>query len=485
MSVARKAIVSTLWTSGFNYIAMGVGFVFGVLRDRILMPDENGIYMYGLAVVDILFILAAVSFNISVIQADEEREDLYSTAFVLTIILASVMLVAVFVVAWVLYLRGTLGLKIEAFIVLGIFSTLNLFTILFSSFLEKQLDYKKIARINLMGVLAFPVVSYILVSMGWGAWGMVLGYCATFVVSFIGMTVISHYPVGLTFNPTTARWFMSMGWKLIFSRGMEVIFVRYGTLVTESMLGTSLQGSYGRALKYWEMAPQTVAPAVVTVALPTYAKVQNDHERLSHAFTLVLFFLVRALMPFVLVFAVIPEAFIGVLGDQWTDAIPVLRILAAGALLSPMFENMKQLLYAKGKPEAIVRIRGFQLFVFLPAMYFFVLWFGVSGAAWAIVLNYFIGVSGALFVVRREVSVGWISALLLPVLFAALASAVVLAFPIPVLGWGSIMQFLLEALYLVGIFIVLELVVERRRLREYALYIRSVMKGTETSTTVA
>ena len=76
MNIARKAIVSTLWTSGLNYIAMGVGFVFGIFRDRMLQPDENGIYMFGLAVVDMLFILAAVSFNISVIQADEKRKDL-------------------------------------------------------------------------------------------------------------------------------------------------------------------------------------------------------------------------------------------------------------------------------------------------------------------------------------------------------------------------------------------------------------------------
>ena len=159
MNIARKAIVSTLWTSGLNYIAMGVGFVFGIFRDRMLQPDENGIYMFGLAVVDMLFILAAVSFNISVIQADEKRKDIYSTAFVLTIALSAVMLTATLIVAWVLSARGTTEIKIEAFLVLAAFSTLNLFTILFSSYLEKQLEYKKIARINLLSVLAFPVVS--------------------------------------------------------------------------------------------------------------------------------------------------------------------------------------------------------------------------------------------------------------------------------------------------------------------------------------
>ena len=481
MSIGRKAIVSTLWTSGLNYIAMAVGFVFGIFRDRILMPDENGVYMFGLAVVDTLFILAAVSFNISVIQADEKREDLYSTAFVLTLILSAIMLVATLLTAWVLKFLDTESIMIEAFLVLAAFSILNLFTILFSSFLEKQLEYKKIARINLVSVLAFPLVSYFLVVNGMGAWGMVLGYCSTFVVSFIGMSIVSHYPVGLRFNPVTARWFLSMGWKLIFSRGMEVIFVRYGTLVTQQVLGTDLQGSYGRALKYWEMAPQTVAPAVVTVALPTYAKVQHDSDRLSRAFSMVLYFLVRVLMPFVLVFGVLPASFIRVIGDQWLDAVPVLRILAAGALLSPMFENMKQLLYAKGKPEAIIRVRVVQLVIFLPAMYGFVLWLGISGAAVAIVINYAIGVFSALFIVRREVSVRWLHVFVLPVVFASIATGVFLLAPLPQLGLGAILQFLLEALYLLGIFALLELLAEHRQLREYAAYIKTVMKGAETT----
>jgi len=479
MSIGRKAIVSTLWTSGLNYIAMAAGFVFGIFRDRILMPDENGVYMFGLAVVDLLFIIAAVSFNISVIQADEKRKDLYSTAFVLTLILAVVMLAATGITAWVLTFFDITSLMIQAFLVLAAFSTLNLFTILFSSYLEKQLEYKKIARINLLSVLAFPLVSYALVVNGWGAWGMVLGYSSTFVVSFVGMSLISRFPVGLKLNPETARWFLSMGWKLIFSRGMEVIFVRYGTLVTQHLLGTDLQGSYGRALKYWEMAPQTVAPAVVTVALPTYAKVQHDRERLSRAFSLVLYFLVRVLMPFVLVFGVLPASFLRIIGDQWLDAVPVLRILAAGALLSPMFENMKQLLYAKGKPEAIVRVRIGQLVVFLPAMYVFVLWLGISGAALAIVLNYLIGVFGALFIIRREVSVRWLHVFVLPVVFAAVATGIFLALPPAQFGMGAIMQFVLEALYLVGIFAVLELLVEWKQLRSHAAYIRTVMKGGE------
>jgi O-antigen/teichoic acid export membrane protein len=151
-----------------------------------------------------------------------------------------------------------------------------------------------------------------------------------------------------------------------------------------------------------------VAPAVVTVALPTYAKLQHNPEKLSQAFGMVLFFLARVLMPFVLIFAVLPESFIRMIGPQWVSAVPVLRILSIGALLAPISENMKQLLYAVGKPENIVRIRIMQLILFLPLMYVLISTFGISGAASGIVLNYFIGVIGSYFAIRRFVTVEWL-----------------------------------------------------------------------------
>jgi lipopolysaccharide exporter len=484
MSVARKAIVSALWTSGANYFALFVGFIFGLMRDRVLMPAENGIYMYGLAMVDMVFILAGISINLSVIQATEEHEDLYSTAFTLTIALAATMSVACLGTALVLSFRDTVLIKIQAFLFLSAFSILNLFTLLFSAYIEKQIDYRRIATVNMISVLAFPLLSYFLVQSGWGAWGMLWGNAASFLVSFIGMAAISRYPIGLTLNRRTARWLMSMGWKLIFSRGMEVVFVRYGTIVTESMLGTTLQGSYGRALKYWELAPQTVSPSVVTVAMPTYAKVQNDREKLSQAFSIVLFFVVRVLLPFVLVFAVIPGSFVNIIGPQWQDAVSVLRILAIGALLSPLFENMKVLLYAKGNPGSLVRVRVVQLVVFLPAMYFLVRAFGIDGAAMAIVLNLVLGLLGVGVFVRREVSIAWKENTILPVVFAGIAACTALLLPVPTLGWGPVVQFAVEAVYLVGMYLLFLGLFEFRRIRTRVQYIRSVMKTPPAGDTV-
>jgi len=185
---------------------------------------------------------------------------------------------------------------------------------------------------------------------------------------------------------------------------------------------------------------------------------------------------VRVLMPFVLVFAVIPESFVNIIGRQWQDAVQVLRILAIGALLSPLFENMKVLLYAKGKPGALVRVRIVQLIVFLPAMYFLVGSFGIDGAAMAIVMNLVIGVIGVGVFVRREVSIAWRENAVLPILFAGISAVAVLAFPVPQLGWGAVAQFAVEGVWLVGLFMLLEAIFEYRLIQARVQYIKQVMK---------
>jgi O-antigen/teichoic acid export membrane protein len=468
--------------SGLNYIGLALTLVLAIMRDQILLPFDNGVYSFGKAAVDTLFIVAALSFNISIIQADEDKEDLYSTAFVMTIGLSVVMVLLSFLTGAVMFAYGEQQIKIYGFLVLSMFTASDLFTILFSAYLEKQIQYKKIAKIKFLQLVTFPLVSYVLVYNGIGAWGMIIGQCAALTISFIGIVIVAKYPIGMKFNPKTAKWFMSMGWKLIFSRGMEVAFTHAGTLITDKLLGTTLQGSYSRALKYWEMAPQTVAPAVVTVALPMYSALKHNREKLSKAFTLVLYFMVRALMPFVLIFAILPEEFLLVLGPQWMDAVPVLRILAIGALFAPVFENMKQLVYAKGIPEAIVKVRFVQLVIFIPAMFLFVLSFGIEGAALAVVINYLVGVVAVFFTIRRLVSVEWKASIVLPFIWAAVSGFTVYLAPLPVSEMPSLIAFVLQALYLVGMFIVLELASEWKRLLEYWSFIKETMKDNDAIT---
>jgi O-antigen/teichoic acid export membrane protein len=89
-----------------------------------------------------------------------------------------------------------------------------------------------------------------------------------------------------------------------------------------------------------------------------YARVREDPPRLSRAFGLVNYFLVRLIFAGAATLIVFPEPTIRLLlGEAWLEASPLLRVFGLHAALLPVFENAKQLLYARGQARKVVMLR--------------------------------------------------------------------------------------------------------------------------------
>ena len=86
------------------------------------------------------------------------------------------------------------------------------------------------------------------------------------------------------------------------------------------------------------------------------------------------YFLVRIFAAAGLVLSVAPtESLRLLLGEEWVDAAPVLRILGFYVAAATLLQNMQILLYARGAMFGSIRMRAIQLGVLLP---------GVLGAGW-------------------------------------------------------------------------------------------------------
>jgi O-antigen/teichoic acid export membrane protein len=88
MSIARKAVLGALWTSGSNYLSQGVGMLSLALLGRLLLKEDFGLFGTANSIIQFVFILSAFSFNLSIVQTQEQREHLYSTAMLLNLALA-------------------------------------------------------------------------------------------------------------------------------------------------------------------------------------------------------------------------------------------------------------------------------------------------------------------------------------------------------------------------------------------------------------
>jgi O-antigen/teichoic acid export membrane protein len=118
------------------------------------------------------------------------------------------------------------------------------------------------------------------------------------------------------------------------------------------LFGAASLGIYQIGYRLSHTVATHIKGTITTVVLPTYAKIQDEPARLRRAYNRVLRGLLMLCVPlaaFIAFFA--PELIRYTVGSNWVAAVPLLPLLAAGALLRSITATGGPLYMGTGRPE--------------------------------------------------------------------------------------------------------------------------------------
>jgi len=345
MSIAKKAISGTLWMAGISYIGFALNFGIQLVLVRLLIPEDFGLFALGLSIADILFIFFSFSFSMAVIQI-KEAENLFDTAFYLSLISGFLILLIGGIISICISSHYPLP-SVLAFFILCALQPLQGCSSIYSASMEKELQFKKNAFVRGIATNFSGFGAIFLAYMGLGVWSLVGRELITALLMLVGMRWFSDYRFHQKFNKETARKLLSFGYKMLFSRGLEVIYHRVPNFFIGTFAGTRALGLFSQ-IYYLANLPNTIlGPAHQNVAFATYSKVQDDPEKMSKAFCITNYFFIRLLLPAMLILLLYPTEILGILyGNKWLEASPMLAYFAVYAAFLPLFSNLKTFLYS-------------------------------------------------------------------------------------------------------------------------------------------
>lgn len=348
MSIAKKAISGTLWMAGISYIGFAINFGTQLVLVRLLVPEDFGLFALGLSIAEILFIFFSFSFSMAVIQI-QEAEDLFDTAFYLSLISGFLILLIGGVISICISSHYPLP-SVLAFFILCALQPLQGCSYIYSASMEKKLQFKKNAFVRGIATNFSGFGAILLAYLGFGVWSLVGREIITALLMLMGMRWFSDYRFHQKFNKETARKLLSFGYKMLFSRGLEIIYHRVPNFFIGTFAGTRALGLFSQTY-YLANLPNTIlTPATTNVAYPTYSKIQNDEEKMSKAFSITNYFFVRLLIPLMPILFLYPTEVLRVLyGEKWIGASLVLRYFSIYATFLPLFSNAKTFLYSLGR----------------------------------------------------------------------------------------------------------------------------------------
>jgi PST family polysaccharide transporter len=177
-----------------------------------------------------------------------------------------------------------------------------------------------------------------------------------------------------------------------FSGNLGFLLDRFDDWWVGTYLGSSPLGFYSRAYEFAGYPRRVIANPLLSVFFPTFARLQDDRQRLSRAFFRMTSFMVRVGVLFTLVFIfTAPEFIVIFLGDKWMPMLVTFQLMIVYTLLDPLSMAAENLLAATGYPGIIARTRFVQVVAFIPAVALMGLSMGIEGVALAADLMILIG----------------------------------------------------------------------------------------------
>jgi O-antigen/teichoic acid export membrane protein len=377
---------AVFWRSGSQIAAQAIAWLSTFAVIRILSPSDYGLYAITGVVMSLLSQLNGYALANAYVRDRDAGErtlrQLFGMLIVLNAVLAAIQVAAA---PWVAqFYREPLVadmLRVQALIYLT-----NPFLAFGYAVLARKLDFRLQSHVNIVSALLGAVAALAGALAGLGVWTLVLAPMVLFTTRAFGMWFVARTFVRPSFD-------FAGGWHL----------ANYGGMVTAASLLWFVQsqadviiagrvtspywlGVYTTALFLAQIFVTKVVPPINEVAFTAYARIQDDPGVLSRAFLTSVRLVMVAAMPFCLGMAASAEPLVlFALGDKWSEAVPLVRVLAMAMPFMTLFVLFAPAVSAVGRPGLATANAAVGAIV-MPVAFLVGSWFGVFGiaAAWLV-----------------------------------------------------------------------------------------------------
>jgi O-antigen/teichoic acid export membrane protein len=306
---------------------------------RLLTPADFGIYAVAMSIVMMIDVVRDFGAGTYLVQEPQLTDSVVRSVFTVSLLLSALcMLLLVGLARPIASFYGNAEL-VGLMPLLGASFLLVPFGVPSIGLLQRNMEFGKLAAINLIAYATNLVVTTGLAALGFGY--MSLAW-ATLVCSIVRTVCgIAWCPCLWAFRPVLAGWrnIVEFGSYSAASGIVNVFHDNLPQMIVGRMLGFGAVGMLGRAASVCQLPDRLFTSALKQVLLPGLAESARERGDLKFAYLHALAYMTALQWPILLCLAILANPVVTLLlGPQWLDAAPLVRIMALASLtLFPAF----------------------------------------------------------------------------------------------------------------------------------------------------
>lgn len=369
-----KVIHAVKWSSISEIIAKLIVPITNMILARILSPEAFGVIATVTLVISFAEMFSDSGFQKYLIQYNFlTKKKLYESMNVSfwTNLLISLLLWTIigFFNQEIASLAGSPGLG-NVILVAGISLPLTSFSSIQIALYRRNLDFKTLFYIRIIGVCIPLVITVPLAFLGFSYWSLIIGTIVGNFTNAIFLTIKSTWKPRLYYDFCLLKKMLNFSiWSLTESL-FSWITSYAGTLIVGGILNEYYLGLYKTTIITVNGIMAVVTVSTTSVLFSSLSRLQDNDDEFKKVYLIFLKSIAFIILPMGIGIFLYKELITEILlGSQWKEAIPFVGIYGLMSSITLVFSQYSGELYkAKGKPKISVLAQLLYLMFFIPTL---------------------------------------------------------------------------------------------------------------------
>jgi O-antigen/teichoic acid export membrane protein len=422
----RGATISgTAWTAGSRISQQAVQLAITIVLARLLVPREYGLVAMIAVFTGFAALFVDAGFAAALVQRRRLTAEHLSTAFWLNLgagVAIAALSAAIAPLVARFYGQPELLVLMP---VVGLNFVLVALSIVQMALLERRMLFRRVALIENGALVAGGTVAIVCAFAGLGVWALVIFTLISSGTQSLLLWLVSDWHPTRAVSRGAFRDLWGFGGNLLGSYVLNYWTRTGDNLLIGRFVGPVELGLYNRAYNLVLLQLTNVSYVVGRPLYPALSKLQDEPNRVRHAYLRALAIIALVTFPIATGCLVAAEPLVLTLfGPKWSGVVPLMQILAIAAVLQTICTTTGVVFQSQGRTDWMLRWQAFTCATSVAAFAIGVHW-GAKGVAIGVTVQSVLLLYPAFAVPGRLIGMRFVDVVraVWPVLAAAVVSA--------------------------------------------------------------
>lgn len=385
-SVSQRAAAGAGWIIAWRLATRNIGLLSTLILVRLLQPGDFGLVALATGFISSVDALSAIGVQDALVRAPVLDRDMYDTGFSLSILRGVLTALLIAMIAWpIANFFGDVRLAIVMLALSG-GSLISAFENIGIIDFRRDLTFRMEFNMQLWSRI-ISTAATIIVALVWHSyWALVAGILAYRAVRLLLSYLMSPYRPHLTMR----AWRRIIGFSF-WTWAQTMLYQareRSDSIVIGRLLGTGQVGVFSVGVELGLLPTTELVEPLGRALFSGFASLHNASEGLGGMFLSAVGLGFLLILPAGVGISMVADPMVRLsLGEHWLSAVPVVQIVAISGTVAIFTQSCANLLNAVGRPRITAYIGLASTLVKLVALVLLVPYFGLPGAAMALLLS--------------------------------------------------------------------------------------------------